>query len=131
MPVNKKPTKKLTAKASKTEAPPSDEIVLDDAELAKDDAAQQPPISQSQQPSSSGSFEDRLKDLEKDAKYVKKSDFWKTAIGIGVSITGLLFLGYCNISTKIDALNDKIIGVDKRVMLIEHDSIKQNKKPTK
>ncbi len=131
MTVNKKTSNKVIKKSLKTEAPDSKEIVVDDAELAKDDAAQQSAASQPQQTSTSCSFEDRLKDLEKDAKYVKKSDFWKTAIGIGVSITGLLFLGYCNISTKIDALNDKIISVDKRVMLIEHDSIKQNKKPTK
>ena len=117
MPLNKKPAKKLTVKSSKTEAPPSDEIVLDDAELAKDDVAQ-PAAPQPQHPSTNG-IEDRLRTLEKDAQYVKKSDFWKTAIGIAVSLTSLLFLGYCNISTKIDALNDKIHAIDKRLCKVE------------
>lgn len=44
MTANKKPVKKLTAKSRKTEAPPSDEIILYDAELAEDDVFQQPPV---------------------------------------------------------------------------------------
>jgi hypothetical protein len=43
MTANKKPTKKLIAKSRKTEAPLSDEIVLDDVELVEDDISPQPP----------------------------------------------------------------------------------------
>jgi hypothetical protein len=62
----------------------------------------------------------RLATLEKDAIYIKKSEFWKSAIGIALTALGLLALAYCGLDNKINKLNDKTIKIDKRLCITEY-----------